>query len=179
VLQNRLSLTAAIFRIEKNNLRINDPTNNTVAILDGIARVDGIEVGAAGKITDEWSIFAGYSYLQSRILDTPDLSQNGRELPNTPSHNLTLWTTYALTGKLTLGGGATYQSFAYANAGNTAFVPDYWKFDAMVSYKVDEKSTLQLNVYNLTDKYYYSQYSGGNVVPASGRWASLTYKVRW
>jgi catecholate siderophore receptor len=179
VLQNRLSLTAAIFRIEKNNLRITDPFQNTVSILDGIARVDGVEFGAAGKITDEWSIFAGYSYLQSRILDTPDLSQNGRELPNTPSHNLTLWTTYALTNWLTFGGGATYQSFAYANTGNTAYVPDYWKFDAMVSYKVDEKSTLQLNVYNLTDKYYFSQYSGGNVVPASGRWASLTYKVRW
>jgi catecholate siderophore receptor len=179
VLQNRLSLTAAIFRIEKTNLRITDPTDSSVSILDGIARVDGVEFGAAGKIIDEWSVFAGYSYLQSRILDTRDLSQNGRELPNTPFHNLTLWTTYALTGKLTLAGGATYQSFAYANTSNTAFVPDYWKFDAMVSYKVDEKSTLQLNVYNLTDKYYYSQYSGGNVVPASGRWASLTYKVRW
>ncbi len=63
VLENRLSLTAAVFRIEKTNLRINDPTNNTVAILDGIARVDGVELGAAGKITDAWSVFAGYSYL--------------------------------------------------------------------------------------------------------------------
>src|SRR5262245_28465991 len=179
LLQNRLSLTGAIFRIEKNNLRITDPTDGVTAILDGIARVDGVEFGAAGKITDEWSIFAGYSYLQSRILDTPDLSIRGRELPSTPPHNLTVWTTYALTGKLTLGGGATYQSAAFANQGNTAFVPDYWKFDAMVSYKVDDKSTLQLNVYNITDKYYYAQYFGGNVVPASGRWAALTYRVRW
>jgi catecholate siderophore receptor len=176
LLNNQLSLTAAVFRIEKTNLRINDPTNSTVTILDGVARVDGVEFGAAGKITDAWSVFGGYSYLQSR---TTDLSIRGRELPNTPSHNLTLWTTYALTGKLTLGGGATYQSAAFANTGNTAFVPDYWKFDAMLSYKVDDKSTLQLNVYNLTDKLYYSQYFGSNVVPASGRWAALTYKVRW
>jgi len=49
----------------------------------------------------------------------------------------------------------------------------------MVAYKVDEKSTVQLNIYNITDKLYYSQYSGGNVVPASGRWASLTYRVKW
>ena len=40
-------------------------------------------------------------------------------------------------------------------------------------------STLQLNVYNLTDKLYYSQYFGGNVVPASGRWASLTWRVKF
>ena len=32
---------------------------------------------------------------------------------------------------------------------------------------------------NLTDKLYYSQYFGGNVVPASGRWASLTYRTKW
>jgi len=179
LLDNQLSLTAAVFRIEKTNLRITDPTNTTVSILDGVARVDGIELGAAGKITDAWSVFAGYSYLQSRILDTADLSIRGRELPNTPSNNLTLWTTYAFTGRLTLGGGATYQSAAFANQGNTAFVPDYWKFDAMVSYKVDDKSTIQLNVYNITDKLYYGQYFGGNVVPASGRWAALTYKVRW
>jgi catecholate siderophore receptor len=179
VLQNRLSLTAAVFRIEKTNLRINDPADNTVAILDGVARVDGVEFGAAGKITDDWSIFAGYSYLQSRILDTRDLSIRGRELPNTPSHNLTLWTTYALTSRLTLGGGATYQSAGFANQQNTAFVPDYWKFDAMISYKVDEKSTIQLNIYNITDKLYYAQYFGANVVPASGRWAALTYRTRW
>ena len=49
----------------------------------------------------------------------------------------------------------------------------------MTSYKITDKSTIQLNVYNLTDKLYYSQYFGGNVVPASGRWASLTYRARW
>jgi catecholate siderophore receptor len=49
----------------------------------------------------------------------------------------------------------------------------------MVSYKVDEKSTVQLNVYNLTNQLYYAQYFGNNVVPASGRWAALTYRARW
>jgi catecholate siderophore receptor len=48
----------------------------------------------------------------------------------------------------------------------------------MISYKVDEKSTVQLNVYNLTNELYYAQYFGANVVPAS-RWASLTYRARW
>ena len=179
VLKNRLSLSGAIFRIEKTNLRIADPFNNTVSILDGIARVDGIELAAVGKVTDKWSVFSGYSYLESIILDTSDLSQLGRHLPNTPRHNLNIWTTYDLTPKWTIGGGATYQSFAYASTANVSYVPDFWKFDAMVSYKVTDKSTLQLNIYNITNELYYSQYSGGNVVPASGRWAALTYKIRW
>ena len=179
VLKNQLSLSGAIFRIEKTNLRITDPVNTTVSVLDGVARVDGVEFGVVGKLTDQWSVFAGYSYLQSRILDTRDLSLLGRELPNTPHNNLTLWSTYAITPDWTIGGGATYQSMAWATQNDVSYVPDYWKFDAMVSYKVTPNSTLQLNVYNLTDKLYYSQYSGGNVVPASGRWASLTYRYKF
>jgi catecholate siderophore receptor len=175
----RLSLTGSVFRIEKMNLRITDPTDSTVSILSGIARVDGVELGAVGKITDKWSVFAGYSYLKSIILDTPDLSILNRQLPSTPANNFTLWTSYDITPQWTIGGGATFQSLAYANTGNTAYVPSYWKFDAMLNYKVDKNSTLQFNIYNITDKLYYAQYFGNNVVPASGRWASLTYRYRW
>ena len=174
-----ISLAGAVFRIEKTNLRITDPANTTVSVLDGIARVDGVEVGATGKVTDKWSVFTGYSYLESSILDTRDQSQLGRHLPNTPRHNFTMWTTYDVTQKWTVGGGAIYQSLGWANVTNTAYVPEFWRFDAMVSYKVDEKSTVQLNVYNLTNQLYYAQYFGGNVVPASGRWAALTYRARW
>ena len=174
-----ISLAGAVFRIEKTNLRITDPANTTVSVLDGIARVDGVEVGATGKVTDKWSVFTGYSYLESALLDTRDKSQLGRHLPNTPRHNFTMWTTYEVTQKWTVGGGAIYQSLGWANVTNTAYVPEFWRFDAMVSYKVDEKSTVQLNVYNLTNQLYYAQYFGGNVVPASGRWAALTYRARW
>ncbi|WP_458758419.1 TonB-dependent receptor [Afipia sp. TerB] len=179
VLQNQLSLSGAIFRIEKTNLRVQDIADSTVSTLDGIARVDGIELAAVGKVTQDWSVFAGYSYLQSRISDTPDASLNGRELSGTPHHNFTLWSTYALNPDWIIGGGAVYQSMGFATNSNTTYVPAYWKFDAMVAYKVTPNSTLQLNVYNIGDALYYPQYSGGNVVPASGRWASLTYRIRF
>jgi len=183
VLDSRLSLTAALFRIEKTNLRIlNDPSLPSAQqylVLDGLARVDGFELGAAGKLTEKWQIMAGYSYLKSEIVNTRNLAELGSQLPNTPPHNVTLWSTYDVTSAWTVGGGATYQSDAFVNTTNTAYVPQFWKFDAMVSYKVDAKSTIQLNVYNLTDKYYYGQYYGGHAVPASGRWAQLSYRVRW
>jgi catecholate siderophore receptor len=179
VLNGRLSLAGAVFRIEKINLRIVNPFDSTVSVLDGIARVDGVELGATGQVTDRWSVFTGYSYLESTILDTRDKSISGRHLQNTPRNNFTMWTTYDLTSRWTIGGGAIYQSLGWANNTNTAYVPDFWKFDAMISYKVDDKSTVQLNIYNLTDTLYYAQYFGANVVPASGRWASLTYRTKW
>jgi catecholate siderophore receptor len=179
VLKGKLTLSGAVFRIEKMNLRITDPTNNTVSVLDGVARVDGLEVGAVGKVTDKWSVFTGYSYLDTAILNTRDLSILNRRLPQTSRHNFTLWSTYDITPKWTVGGGAIYQSLGWANQQNTAYVPEYWKFDAMVSYKVDDKSTVQLNIYNITNTFYYFQYFGANAVPGPGRWASLTYRTRW
>jgi catecholate siderophore receptor len=56
-------------------------------------------------------------------------------------------------------------------------VPEYWKFDAMTSYKVTKNSVLQLNLTNLTNELYYAQYYAGHAVPAAGRMATLTYRV--
>ena len=183
VLGGGLSLTGAVFRIDKNNLRVPlDPTVTgaaAVQILDGLARSQGFEVGAAGKLTDKWQLMTGYTYLDTSIVQNSDASQRGKWLPNAPRHNITLWTTYDMTRAFTVGGGTTYQSMAYANTTNTAYVPEFWKFDAMLSYKVDPKSTIQLNIYNITDVMYYAQYYGGHAVPGSGRSASLSYRVKW
>lgn len=181
ILDNKLSLTGAVFRIEKTNLRIplDAADTNSALVLDGLARVDGIELGAAGTLTDRWSVFAGYSYLQSEILKTSNLAELGRALPNTPHNNFTLWSTYAVTPELTIGGGAIYQDDAFANTTNTSYVPAFWRFDAMAAYKVTRNSTLQLNVYNIGDEMYYAQYYGGHAVPASGRYASLSYRIRF
>jgi catecholate siderophore receptor len=180
VLNGKLTLSGAVFRIEKTNLRIPiDPVLNTALALGGLARVDGVEVGAAGKLTDQWSLFAGYSYLDSKIVDTTDLSQLGRQLPSTPPHNFTLWTAYDLTPQWTVGGGVAYQAQTFANVQNTIYVPNYWKLDLMTSYKVTRDSLLQLNIYNVTDEHYYSQYYAGHAVPAAGRTAMLTYRYHF
>ncbi len=180
VLGGRLTLSGALFRIEKTNMRIPvDPVLNTALVLDGVARVQGIELGVAGKITDQWNVFAGYSYLDSEITKTTRLNELGRELPNTPRHNFSLWTTYDVTSEWTVGGGVTYASRAFVNAGNTSYVPEYWKLDLMTSYKITKDSLLQLNIYNVTDELYYAQYYGGHAVPAAGRTAMLSYRIRF
>jgi catecholate siderophore receptor len=183
VLGGQLSLNAALFRIDKTNMRVPlDPTQTGASafqILDGVARSDGFELGAAGKLTDKWQMFVGYTQLWTEILQTTDLSQLGRQLPNAPPRSFSLWTTYDITPQLTVGGGATYNSDTYANAQNTEYVPEYWKIDLMANYRIDEHSSIQLNVYNLTNEFYYAQYYSGQAVPAPGRYASLTFRTRW
>ncbi len=180
VLNEKLSLTGSIFRNDKTNMRVPvDPLSTTVYALQGEARVDGIELGAAGKVTDKWSVTVGYSHLRSEIRNTTQLDRLGNEVPNTPPNNFTFWSTYDVTSEWTVGGGAFYQDKAYANDTNTLYVPSYWRFDAMTSYKIHPKMTLQLNVYNLTDEYYYAQYYGGHAVPAAGRYATLSLRTKW
>ena len=183
LLQNRLSVTAAIFQIEKTNMRIaNDaslPADRQVTILDGVAQVRGFEVGVAGSLTDKWQIFAGFSHLDTEITKTRNLAELGRQLPNAPPDSLSLWMTYQVTPEWLVGGGAFYQNDTFVNATNTAYVPDYWRFDVMTSYKVHQDHTIQLNIYNLTDEKYYAQYYQGHAVPASGRYAALSWRAKW
>jgi catecholate siderophore receptor len=183
LLGNRLSLTGAAFRIEKTNLRIpNDPTlpaAEQVLVLDGLARSDGVEFGIAGRITDQWQVFGGYSFLETEIVQTTNMAELGHELPQAPPHSFTFFTTYDVTPQWTVGGGAVHQSETFVNTTNTAYVPGFWRFDAMTSYRINPKALLQLNLYNITNELYYAQYYQGHAVPAPGRSASLSLRVRW
>lgn len=185
VLQDRLSLTAAVFRTEKKNTRV--LADSFTYENAGKSRVDGIELSASGKITDKWQVFAGYSYLKSELVDpglkanrngtinTAALSDKGNEMPNTPKNSFSLWTTYDVTPKLTIGGGAFYVDEVYGDTANTVYVPSYTRYDAMASYKLTKNIDLQLNVQNLTDKTYYDKaYAAHFASQAPGRTALLT-----
>ncbi|MCW2268031.1 putative TonB-dependent receptor BfrD precursor [compost metagenome] len=186
----RLSLTAAIFRTEKENTRVL-VANNTYEN-SGTTRVDGIELGASGKLTDKWQVFAGYSYLKSEAVDPGEAGNRnaqltggpnpakGNELPNTPKNSFTLWSTYNVTDKLTLGGGAFYVDDVWGDLNNTVYVPSYVRYDAMASYKLTKNVDLQLNVQNLTDETYYDKAYGAHFAnQAAGRTALLTTSVHF
>jgi catecholate siderophore receptor len=68
----KLQLTASLFRNERTNYRVtsNDPFIGTLPVNDGKNRVDGLTLGASGKITSAWSIFANYTYLDSKVLQS-------------------------------------------------------------------------------------------------------------
>ena len=179
---DRLSLTAAVFRTEKKNTRILvDALTYQNA---GESQVDGIELSASGKITDQWQVFAGYSYLDSELVKAGRNGRNGvisagsnegNQMPNTPKNSFSLWTTYAITPKLTIGGGAFYVDDVYGDVGNTVYVPSYTRYDAMASYKLTKNIDLQLNVQNLTDKTYYDKaFSTHFANQAAGRTALVS-----
>ncbi|HYG86734.1 MAG TPA: TonB-dependent siderophore receptor [Azospirillum sp.] len=180
LLNRKLLATGAIFRTEKTNARVNDPLGGS-QLLVGDQRVDGFEVGLSGSITDAWKIFAGYTFLYSEIIDGgPQNTNEGKEFPNVPRHNFSVWTTYVPVEKLTVGGGALFMSKRYADPANLKSVPSFWRFDAMASYQVTDNVAVQLNVQNLTNETYYDKLHPAHFATiAPGRTALLTTSVKF
>ena len=189
ILNDRLNLTAAIFRTEKQNTRIQlDASTYTNG---GESKVDGVELSATGKITDKWDITAGYSYLDSELTDPgPSCTRagvctypnpaKGKQLPNVPENSATLWTTYNVLPQLTLGAGAFYSDKVYGDAANTKYVPGYVRYDAMARYNVNKNVDLQLNLNNLSDKRYFTKaYASHYATEAEGRNAVLSLNFKY
>ncbi|MDG9876426.1 TonB-dependent siderophore receptor [Pseudomonas juntendi] len=180
LLDQRLSLTAALFRTEKENARVQVDTTSYENV--GETRVQGIELSASGKITAKWQVFAGYTYMQARQIDGGPLGKanDGNQLPNTPNNSASVWTTYAITPKLTVGGGAFYVDDVYGSVANTTMVDSYVRYDAMAAYKLTKNIDLQLNVQNLTNEVYYDKtFSTHFANQAAGRTALLTTSVHF
>lgn len=181
LLDKKLSLTAAVFRTDKENARVSGINNTAENLPVGKQRVDGFEVGATGNLTQRWKVFGGYTYLRSELLDDgPNASNDGNEFPFIAPHNFSLWTTYDIDSDWTVGGGAIYTAKRYANTANTYTLPDYWRFDAMVAYRLTANVDLQLNVQNLLDETYYdATHAGQFAIVAPGRVALLTTNFKF
>jgi catecholate siderophore receptor len=68
----------------------------------------------------------------------------------------------------------------YANVNNNKWTPGYTRFDAMASYALNRDISLQLNVQNLTDKYYFDKVSSPHYAGvAPGRSATLSANVKF
>jgi catecholate siderophore receptor len=132
---DQLSLTVAAFRTDTANARVTGPSG--LAEFLGKTRIQGIELGINGNITERWNVFGGYTYLDAKIRDGGFTSTTGRpagcadapapcglpnvtiiapsvntgkRVPQTAAHNVTLNTTYKVTPKLVIGGGMIYSS---------------------------------------------------------------------
>lgn len=185
VIDNRLALTAAIYRTNVSN-EVEEDALSGEYFQTGKKRVQGIELGVVGNITPQWAISAGYTTMDTKItsgeLDNADGSSG---LSYTPKQAFTSWTTYRLTDVLTIGGGARFVDQLKKPSDGATDVPQYansyWVYDAMASYKLSKNAELQLNVYNLADKDYVASInkSGYRYTPSVERSARLTLNVKF
>lgn len=219
----RLLVTAALFQTEKENARESQNFNNTTApatlatlaalgctyslpitaptptnqscITAGAAyRIQGIDIGIGGKITDKWSVFGGLVLMKSEVTKSlvpsaqPTLfpTNVGLKLANVAHQSFSLLSKYQLTDVWEIGGQAVYRSemfggtFLAANQGTS--IPSFWRFDTFVEAKVDKNWTAKLFVANITNKLYYDalyQSATPFVFVAPGRSVSMVLSARF
>ena len=177
-----LLLSSSIFRIEKSNARVPDPLVPGFNSLGGEQRVDGFEIELVGRLTEAWNLRAGYSYLDSEVTrSAPGGPVTGAPLTIAPKHSASLWSKYMLPSGVEVGLGAVRISsrLAQNTAASHLVAPGYTTVDAMAKYFLGANLSLQLNISNLTDEYYFDQLHPFHVVPGPGRTALLSVQMRY
>lgn len=155
VADGHLLLTAAAFRIDKDNAREAQAGNVFVNV--GKLRSQGIELGVNGNITPRWSVFGGYTWLDAEVVDSTNAAAVGRKFANVPEHSFALLTSYAVTDAFTLGVQGQYRSRIYGGTqdANGNSLPGYWKFDAVARLRLTDALELRANLTNVFDERYY------------------------
>jgi catecholate siderophore receptor len=180
-----LSVTAAIYKLEREKMAIPDPNNITQTILVDGQETKGFELGISGKITSQWSIFGGYAYQDGEITKQQGTGNSailkGAELSQTPEHTFALWNRYDFNEMWGAAIGVIGRSEMYAQvptATQSTVLPGYTRYDAAIFAKFNEKLRLQVNLENLTNKeYVLDAHNNNNITPGSpftGR-ATLIY----
>jgi catecholate siderophore receptor len=178
-----LAVTAAVFDSSNKNELIADPVDPTVFIQVGERAVQGVELGVVGKLTENWQLSAGIAKMDTEV-EQGNATQTGSAINWSPELTFSSWTVYDFPFGLSIGGGARYVDTVARSINNTQIpattnmynTPDYWVVDAMASYKINDKVSLQLNGYNLTDELYVASLnnSGARYSPGAPRSALLT-----
>lgn len=166
-----LSISAAVYQLDRSNVVVPDPDNPAVSILVDGQRSKGFELGVAGQITPQWSIVGAYSWINAEITQAQSATVlAGNRLANVAENSASLWNRYDFTPKLGAGLGVIHQGERFAATDNTQVLPSFTRVDAALFYAVNDTVDLQLNVENLLDEdYFASANSNNNITPGSPR----------
>ncbi|MEP2990089.1 MAG: TonB-dependent receptor [Parasphingorhabdus sp.] len=146
-----LSLTAAIFEIEQSSPQTSDNDPSTLDVID--SKIQGFEVQLEGRVTDNWTISAGYSYLDGEQVNRG--GPTGLRPRELPENMFSIWNNIQISDRIGFGVGLTHQDESFINNGNTAVLPSYTRLDAAAHFDVTENLRLQVNIENLTDTTYF------------------------
>lgn len=172
-----LSLTGAIYQLQRTNVAVTDPLNSTQLILVDGQEVRGVEIGISGDITDRWHVAGGYAFQDSEIMTNQSATvRAGAQLAQTPEHSFSLWNRYDLTQSIGAGLGVIYVGDRFAAVENLStpasnvVLESYTRVDGAVYWTINDHLSVQLNVENLLDEeYFVNAHSATNIMPGSPR----------
>lgn len=177
VLHRRLTLTAALFRLDRSNMKNVDPNDPTRLVLTGQQRTDGLTVTAAGRLGSRFELYGGYAEFDARITRTTTAAPAGRQPGLVPRRQASLWVARELSTRLRLAGGLVSQTKTFTSFTNAVELPGFTRLDGAVFYRMKDV-TLSLNATNLTNARYYATANGdNNISPGAPRSVQLALRT--
>nr|WP_238192586.1 TonB-dependent siderophore receptor [Methylobacterium frigidaeris] len=178
-----LSLTGAAFRVERQNVLTPDPNNPGFSLAAGAVRSQGFEVTAAGQLSPEIKILAGYVFADA-VVTKDNVLPVGAPLINVPRHSGSLLAVHEVQEGpwkgFGIGGGVRAVGERAGDAAGSGFrLPGTIAVDALAYYRW-ENVRFGLNVENVFDATYYeSSLSALRVYPGAPRRFTGTVSVRF
>jgi len=179
-IRRELSLTAAVYRLDRTNTRATDPNDPTRIVQTGRQRTNGFELGWTGNITRAWKIAGGYAYQNALVTSSTTAAVAGAQVAQVPHHTFSLWNNYQAISRLGVGLGIVHRADMFAAIDDTVRLPGYTEADVAVYVSLSEKMRLQANLENLFDaRYYINADSNTNISPGSPRAVRLALVARF
>lgn len=176
-----LALTAAVYRLTRENVVISDPADPTRSLLVDGQQVEGFEFGWTGRMTKRWSVVGGYAYQEGTIKTTQSATAlAGARLAQLPKHTFSLWNRYNFSRAVGVGLGTIYRDEIFASTDNTVTLPSFVRFDAAIFVRISPRVQAQVNVENVLDRHYYAMaHSNSNITPGSPRAVRVSFTTRF
>jgi catecholate siderophore receptor len=170
-----LALSAAIFQLDRNNVRNAD--GNGGFVQTGQQRTQGFELGLQGHVLPFWQVYGGYAYLDAEITKaTAAAGTLGHRPQLVPRNQFSAWNRFDIVPAFAAGLGLIYQGSSYPNADNAVTLPSFTRADGALYFTfAGGRTRLALNVENLFDKTYFpTADANNNITVGAPRTARVT-----
>ena len=182
----RMTITAALFQIEKNDVLAPDPNNSIFSVQNGQVRSKGFEFQFQGSPLRGLNLLTSYAFVQAQVTKSTQFPV-GNLLPNAPRHSGSVWANYQVPqGRLRglgLNAGVVATAARQDNFFNTALLPGYARLDlgSYYEFRITEKQKLRfsINVQNAFDRTYYLASSNGADQIRPGSPVSVLTGLSW
>ena len=151
--------TAALYRIEKDDIITRDPNNPRISVQGGSMHSQGIELAANISPVKNWRFEGNYTYLTAKF-DELNESSGGRSVSragntpsNVPQQVANLWGHYRF-GQWQASLGLRHVGKRYRDNANTFTMKAYTVADASLTWHYSDRLTFRLLGRNLADKVY-------------------------
>jgi len=149
-----LSLTTAIYRLDRTNTRSTDPNDPSRIVQTGSQRTNGYELGVNGRLTSTWRVAGGYAYQDAFVTSVTTAAAAGAQVGQVPHHTFSVWNNYQFHPRAAAALGLIHRHDMFAAIDNTVTLPGYTRADAAAFFTVNGRLRLQANVENLFDARY-------------------------